>query len=488
MPEERRKRGRPRKTVEGELEKELRKTIKDIKSPRDKVPALALLKKFIDEKTESAHSQRNSVIKSIVDIEELKRVTGFDPHEKQQAILDAKTHEIVVCAGRQSGKSMLVAFVALSYLLQDNMKICLIAPTYELTDRILHYLKIWVARYFQGEIKVSNRIPQKVHTTWGSYIECRSTENPEGILGRGFDLILVDECARISEATYQTYIVPASGIALGKYFFISTPQGRDWFWKAWVQAKEKGGAFQFSSYDNPHFDKAKLEQEKKRLPEFIFRQEYMAEFLEQAIVFQKLDTCLDKDYEFPEQYNPNHLYMVGIDLGKYDDFTAVSVIDRSTNTLVDFNMFQGDWDSQFPRIESIINNYGEPIVWVDSTTASAGDAYVEQLQNSGYNATGYKINGNTAKRQLVEKLVVMIQNGAIKIPDNEYTRELIEQLRAFTFSRTPSGTITYQAPNGLHDDAVISLALACWELDEKPFGEMGNQNLEIIKYPEQDYE
>ena len=488
MLEKAKKMGRPKKTIEGEMEKELRSIINEAGAARDKVAAIALLKKFIDDKTAVNHEGRNSVTKTVVDVDKLKEVTGFKPHEKQQAILDAKTHEIVVCAGRQAGKSMLCAFIALYYLLHDNTKICLIAPTYELTDRILHYLRIWVARYFNKEIRVSTKIPQKVRTTWGSYIECRSTENPEGILGRGFDLILVDECARISEDVYQTYIVPASGIALGKYFFISTPQGRDWFWRAWIQAKEKGGAFQFSSFDNPYFSKEKLEQERKRLPEFIFRQEYMAEFMESAIVFQRIDTCLDKTINFPQEFNESHLYSVGIDLGKYDDFTAVTVVDRSTNTVVEFQMFQGDWESQFPRIKDIIDHYGEPMVWVDSTTASAGDAYVEQLQSEGYNVTGYKIQSNVSKRQLIEKLVILIQNSAIKIPDNEYTQDLIDQIRAFGFSRNPSGVITYQAPQGLKDDAVLSLALACYELEEQPLGEYQDLTKEIIKFPEQDFE
>jgi hypothetical protein len=197
---------------------------------------------------------------------------------------------------------------------------------------------------------------------------------------------------------------------------------------------------------------------------------------------------LDKTINFPQEFNESHLYSVGIDLGKYDDFTAVTVVDRSTNTVVEFQMFQGDWESQFPRIKDIIDHYGEPMVWVDSTTASAGDAYVEQLQSEGYNVTGYKIQSNVSKRQLIEKLVILIQNSAIKIPDNEYTQDLIDQIRAFGFSRNPSGVITYQAPQGLKDDAVLSLALACYELEEQPLGEYQDLTKEIIKFPEQDFE
>jgi hypothetical protein len=36
------------------------------------------------------------------------------------------------------------------------------------------------------------------------------------------------------------------------------------------------------------------------------------------------------------------------------------------------------------------------------------------------------------------------------------------ELLMFEFSRTPSGLISYAAPEGLHDDCVFALALANW--------------------------
>jgi hypothetical protein len=45
---------------------------------------------------------------------------------------------------------------------------------------------------------------------------------------------------------------------------------------------------------------------------------------------------------------------------------------------------------------------------------------------------------------------------------------LIEELMAYEVSRLPSGMVRYAAPSGLHDDCVMSLALAwsaCMERD-----------------------
>ena len=40
--------------------------------------------------------------------------------------------------------------------------------------------------------------------------------------------------------------------------------------------------------------------------------------------------------------------------------------------------------------------------------------------------------------------------------------ELINELSTFTFEQTDGGLIKYSAPDGMHDDIVISLALANW--------------------------
>jgi len=61
------------------------------------------------------------------------------------------------------------------------------------------------------------------------------------------------------------------------------------------------------------------------------------------------------------------------------------------------------------------------------------------------------------KVQLIESLALAFERGEIAIlPD----RTLINELQAFEMTRLPSGALRYSAPSGLHDDCVISLALA----------------------------
>jgi len=474
---------RPKKITQSRINNILREII----DSKDKDAALKAIKTFMDvEKEMGVHKQlqRDRVTKRVVDDKALQNLIGFHPHKKQQEVLDCNNSDRVICAGRQGGKTLLCAYIALKALLEKNNAVCLIAPTYTLTERVMDYLKVWIAKYFKGEIRVVDKPTARIITKWDSYLEVKSAEKPEQILGKGYDLVIVDECARVTEKIYQTYITEASGVKLGKYLYISTPRGRDWFWKLWRKAKENKAGFSWTSLESPYFRKDKWDQVKKVLPEMIFNQEYRAEFMENAMVFQGLDGCLKEDLNFPQDFNDKHLYVMGVDLGKYEAFTTIAVMDLMTNQLVNFHRFQGDWKFQGERIRSVADKYGRCPIWIDATSVTVGDAYVEELADAGYSVYGYKIHSNISKRELVEKTVVLIQNTSITLPNKkngtEESDELILEMRAFGYTISPAGLIRYNAPQGEYDDCVIALALACFELDAKPIAELESKGDQVI--------
>jgi hypothetical protein len=70
--------------------------------------------------------------------------------------------------------------------------------------------------------------------------------------------------------------------------------------------------------------------------------------------------------------------------------------------------------------------------------------------------TGIQIT-NKKKMQIVESLALAFEKGEIRIlPDPV----LIGELQAFAMERLPSGSLRYNAPEGLKDDCVMALALA----------------------------
>jgi hypothetical protein len=399
---------------------------------------------------------------------------GFIPHAAQQKVIDAyldeSVRDIVFAGGARLGKSICCAMIALMELLHDNRRIWLVAPDYNLAGKVFSHIETMIATGFpESELKVTRRIPQRIDTKWGSWLECKSAENPTSMLGEELDLIIMDECSRIHEEVWDSYLRQRLTTRQGKSIKISTPKGQNWFWRNWKQAKDNpdGRAFQFPTNINPTFPKEEWEREKTRTPEKIFQQEFEASFLPgSAGIFTNIDKCIKGELE---DYTEKHIYTMGVDLGRYEDFTVITVIDRMTNHLVYFDRFNLiDWSIQKKIITEVADKYQNPSMFIDATAITVGDAYVNELADAGYNVFGYKISSNLTKRQLVEKCVTMVNQKQISFPDVD---DLVDELNAFTYNISDGGIIRYQAPEGMHDDAVISLCLACWDLDSKPLSE-----------------
>ena len=489
---------------EGELTQEkllemMESYVRKAPHTRDKLSGIITLMKWKIKKSVGEERERSVVIREEIDDEKLQNAIGWSPekpkkHKEQIKILkkynSIEVGDIVIDAGRRGGKSAICAYMALKELLKRNRQILMVAPTYDLTQRVLDYLIMWSEMAFPNEIKFKAKPFPHIITSWGARMDCKSAEQPHGMLGKGYDVIIVDECSRIKREVHDIYIVPASGKKRGLYIFLSTPFGKNWFWQKWLDAKPKGLAFQFESRANPYFEKKKWDEAKRKLPERIFKQEYMAHFLDDgAGVFQMkhIEKC---KRGVLEKYNPKHLYLMGVDLGRYQDWTVAVVIDRMTNHVVAIERFQGDWELQKKRIEAKAKAYGDCPVFIDSTSVTVGDAYVRELSDKGVNTIGYKIHSNMPKRQLVEKASVLIQEAQVTFPDpkdNPEIEPLVNEMEAFTFKLTPSGNIVYQHPEGYHDDAVIAFCLAVWDLDEKPLKEQKEGEKGVMLFPEQEF-
>jgi hypothetical protein len=64
---------------------------------------------------------------------------------------------------------------------------------------------------------------------------------------------------------------------------------------------------------------------------------------------------------------------------------------------------------------------------------------------------------SATKQGIITKLQSAFEHGEIKILNNAV---LIGELLSFESKRAPSGSFTYGAPEGMHDDCVMSLAIA----------------------------
>lgn len=410
----------------------------------------------------------------------LQDLIGWYPHKNQQKILACDAREIIVCAGRRFGKSAICGYIIVKELLnalgaikkgeRNSCKIWIVAPTYELTGKVFEYVTKFLLAFdksFGQYISGGQGRPYQLKMSESVWIQCKSTTEPMSMLGEELDLEIIDEAALIPSKVYHQYIYPTT-IAKSRdtrVILISTPRGKNWFQDLFFKLKNEGSAFTFTSLDGVETDEAKLQRIKEITPELMFRQEYMAEFVSDAgVVFRNIDKVI-----VPYRENEGRVgsqYVMGVDLGTVNDYTVITVIDRNTHEVVHWDRFKGiDYSQQKDIIRAKAIRYNNARVIIDAT--GVGRPVYDDLKNSGVFVEDFTFSGKT-KEELIGRLIVFIDERYLKVPN---IPELVDEMKAFEYKYINEKTgellknTKYGAPNGYHDDAVISLGLAVWGLD-----------------------
>jgi hypothetical protein len=145
-----------------------------------------------------------------------------------------------------------------------------------------------------------------------------------------------------------------------------------------------------------------------------------------------------------------------------EDFTVITVVDRMTHRIVGFwRVNNVSWEYMRQKIKDVFQTYNYGTVTLDAS-ANAGDMFAEDLRAMNVDVDDFRYT-NTTKIQLIDKLAIIIERGAIKFPK---IPNLISELKSFTYHFSPSGNLIYGSSR--KDDCVNSLALACWNLNEEP--------------------
>ncbi len=301
-------------------------------------------------------------------------------------------------------------------------------------------------------------------------IELKGADNEESLLGVGLNGVVFDESAMVRSTVWPRIVRPMLADRQGWAIFISTPKGKNWFYDLFMRGIEGSEtydkdwkSYKFPTSVNSYIEQSEINEMKNDMPERLFMQEVMAEFLSDSIgVFRGLKSCVVGKLQTPV---PGRFYVVGVDLAKAVDFTVITILDSVTREVVFWDRFnQIDWREQKLRIQEWAAVYNNAMVVIDST--GVGDPIAEDLQQSGLSLyydkngnPGFKITSVT-KGQLINNLILAIEQRQITIPPKLVV--LIEELENFEYLLSESGNVKYQAPEGKHDDAVISLALAVW--------------------------
>lgn len=376
-------------------------------------------------------------------------VTLYSPHQNQAIIHNSINFEpykyYVLRIGRQFGKTMMGMNQAYYWAINDSgCNIGWVSPVYKQSEKVFDEM----SKAFDSSFIKTNAQKLTVGVNH-SLIQFFSSERYDNLRGFTFDYLIVDEAAWQQEEAW-TNVLRATVLVKGKkVLFLSTPRGKNWFYNLsnldGVDSQYK--SFKMSSYDNPLIDPKEIDAAKYTLPDQIFRQEYLAEFLDNGSgVFMEMpinETPLD-----------DTVYYAGIDLGRADDYTVLTVINSKGQMVYCERWRHNSWQNIVNSIIPVLKKYNCR-VYVEVN--SIGDVIFEQLK-SCYPKTEPFTTTSKSKQDAVEALQVAVQNKEFSILNIDWLKK---EFDVFTYEYShKSRSIKYSAPQGFHDDGVMSCCFA----------------------------
>lgn len=375
------------------------------------------------------------------------------PFGKQAEILADKTRFLVLAIGRQWGKSELALIDCVDRLLKGQF-IWYCSPTHKNTKRMWPKFKAALGAIPQCYINNTDYI---IKLPNGAFIQFISLHEPDNLRGEGLHHIVVDEAAFVPDGIWEKVLRPMLAARRGSAWFISSPNGKNWFWQYFQRGldplESDYASYTAPSVDSPVLAAGEIESIRRDTTERVFQQEYLAEFLDDGgAVFRNLKACVEKPRI---AIAPNPRVVIGVDWAKYNDYTVLTVIDCQTRQVIEIDRFnQIDWTLQRGRLLALAGKYDSPVIWAEAN--SIGEPNIEELRKSGLTVNAFNTT-SASKQQIVNALSLAFEQTDIAIPDDKI---LLGELQAYSMEKLPSGNMRYAAPSGLHDDMVMSLAIA----------------------------
>lgn len=183
-----------------------------------------------------------------------------------------------------------------------------------------------------------------VRFTNGSTLYFKGGDSEKSLRGRGLTMLVIDEAAFLNEEIWTRALLPALADKQGQALLISTPNGRNWFYRMAIQAASentKGNQrweyWHWPSSKNPLMTPDELEQIALSISEMDYRQEFLGEFVTRGgMVYDDFTEENIVEPGIPSSHD--YEIFLGIDFG-YANPTAIAfmAVDRVTDQVIMFD-------------------------------------------------------------------------------------------------------------------------------------------------------
>lgn len=378
---------------------------------------------------------------------------ALDPWQRDA--LRTTVHDLLLLVTRQGGKGEVATFLALDGLVNAPGSTTVVVSRAERqAKRLLRRIK---RRYRQladvpapltdNQYEFGLRNGAEVLALPGSEETIRGID--------AVDLLIVDEAGLVSEELFNA-VYPMLASTDGRCVAMTSARGaRGWFWREFVGSDPDWHRTRVTWREIPRIKIEWIERTRRRMGELMFRQEFECEFLGDGSVFRKIAEASTAD----RQNKPidGHHYLISVDWGKLTDWTVLAVWDATLGHLVFIDRFQQiDYTLQLARLRALCERFRPGALAPERN--SMGEPLLEQIARAAWAPPLILpfTTTNASKALAVEAFALALEQDAVKMIDDPV---LTGELHAFEGTRLPSGLIRYGAPEGSHDDCVMSAVI-----------------------------
>lgn len=245
------------------------------------------------------------------------REIGWRPHAGQLPVVRSSARNRVVSAGRRFGKSdlgghELVPEALLTYgmraTLAEQMKrreFWIVGPEYSDAEKEFRVVYNELTRMeipFDKPGTYNNPLSGDMHISLfnGAFqLHAKSAKYPDTLVGEGLSGVIMAEAAKLKERVWVKYVRPTLADYRGWALMTSTPEGKNWFYKAWQQGQDPANtnwaSWRMPSWVNDHvyplgIDDDEIAALRQDMSAESFNQEIAADFTEfVGRVFKEFD-------------------------------------------------------------------------------------------------------------------------------------------------------------------------------------------------------
>ena len=370
-------------------------------------------------------------------------------HQIQRAIHDCAARYVVASCGRRFGKTALaVEWLTLSPGgAIDGRPVGLFAPTYKLL------LDPWaeIERTLRPVTRRKNRLEMRIELITGGTIDGWTLEDTSAGRGRKYARVVVDEAAhsRNLEEAWERAISPTLTDMRGSARFLSTPAGSNYFRDLYRRDGDTAypgwKSFHAPSVANPHLSPAEIDGRRGELPDMVFRQEYLAEFVEFGAGLVKAEMMVDSP-------TPAGLPItIGVDLAISErdgaDYTAIVALARDPQSGIvyirEVERHRVGFAAALDRVRAAAARHNPTMIAIEQTQYQA--AVVQELART----TDLPVRGVRPDRDKITRFGPLL---------TRYEQRMVRHDPAGVPAWFREELLSF--PEGAHDDGVDAAAYA----------------------------